>query len=344
MRLTLVALIPHLAGSSFVVPPPRAPALRTARPLLSASTQPSVLIEADEPSVGAALCTILRSEYEQAIAEKGSFVFCISGGSMLKMLAQLADDRSTGIDWSRCTMGFVSHRCVPLDADGATYAKALPAFLQSWAERGLNVLTPTGSTDADAEAGAYEAAWSALPRSVLPYDDAGFPVFDLLLIGVGMDGHVGSIYPNIPDVDSECVFVPITGRDGMGKISTKISLSLAAMRASKTSVVACAGTSAKAPLGKAEAMVRALEAEETPFTFPAAALRSTATWLLDTPSAALLTTAKPSAAAPADAISTTAPAVEEMTPLDNLVFVGYIGGFVVFFYAVAAIIGAVSPQ
>jgi 6-phosphogluconolactonase/glucosamine-6-phosphate isomerase/deaminase len=82
--------------------------------------------------------------------------------------------------------------------------------------------------------------------------------------------------------------VPITGVDGMGKLSTKLSLSIATMLAAKRSVVACAGTSAKAPLGKAQAMVRALEAAETPMSFPASALRDKATWLLDEGSAALL--------------------------------------------------------
>ena len=74
----------------------------------------------------------------------------------------------------------------------------------------------------------------------------------------------------------------------MGRLSTKISLSLPAMAASKLSVVACAGKSAKAPLGKAEAMVRALEGDESPTSFPASVLRHSATWLLDEDSAALL--------------------------------------------------------
>ena len=52
----------------------------------------------------------------------------------------------------------------------------------------------------------------------------------------------------------------------MGRLATKLSLSLAAMRAARRTVVACAGKSAKAPLGKAQAMVRALAAEETAMT------------------------------------------------------------------------------
>ena len=61
------------------------------------------------------------------------------------------------------------------------------------------------------------------------------------------------------------------------------------MAAARASVVACAGVSAKAPLGKARAMVRAIEAPgETATSFPASALREAATFLLDTPSAELL--------------------------------------------------------
>lgn len=243
----------------------------------------SLKIEKDEKSVGIALCSILEQEYQKSIATKQSFSFSISGGSMLKMLSHL-DGKST-IDWSRCTMGFVSHRCVPLDDDAATYHKARPVFLNSWMEQGLKVVTPTGTKDAEHEARAYEAALKAVPDSILPFNDQGLPVFDLLLIGVGTDGHVGSIYPNLPDVDSPRPVVPVTQPASK---PVKISLSLAAMRAARASVVACAGKSAKAPLGKAEAMVRGLEGEETPMSFPARALRDRATWLLDEDSAVLL--------------------------------------------------------
>lgn len=242
-----------------------------------------VQVEQDEASVGRALCDILKLEAAIGVAAKDKFTFAISGGSMLGMLSHLADDDS--IDWSKCVMGFVSHRCVPNDDDGATFHKARPKFLQSWMDRGLTVLTLGGSTDAEAEAAAYEAALGEHVAS----DSEGYPAFDVCLIGVGLDGHVGSIYPNIPDVESACKVVPITGVDGMGKISTKLSLSIRSMLASKLAVVACAGKSAKAPRGKAEAMVRALEApDETPMSFPASALREKATWLLDKDTASLL--------------------------------------------------------
>ena len=67
---------------------------------------------------------------------------------------------------------------------------------------------------------------------------------------------IAAVYPGIADVESVQAVVPITGVDAMGKLSTKLSLSIASMRASGASVVACAGKSAKAPLGKAQAMVR----------------------------------------------------------------------------------------
>ena len=271
-------LLNHLL---LLTPQIRAPPLRA--PPLRACADTKIRVEADEASVGVALCEMLVAEYESAVAARGAFTFAISGGSMLKMLSNLrADDRR--VDWSKCTMGFVSHRCLPLDADGSTTAKAKPAFLDAWTDAGLTVLNLGGTTDAEAEASAYEAALAANVAS----DGAGYPSFDACLIGVGLDGHVGSIYPNIADVESTRAVVPITGVDGMGKVSTKLSLSLRSMLASRTAIVACAGTSAKAPLGKAEAMVRALEADETPMSFPASALRGKATFLLDESSASLL--------------------------------------------------------
>jgi len=255
-------------------------------------TNPSKLnaklcIEPSEGAVGEALSSILVARAQEAIAKRGEFSFCISGGSMIKMLSYLKD--SDEVDWSKCTMGFVSHRCVALDDEAATYKKALSAFLESWTSRGLRVVKPSGELDARRSAEAYEKSLRALPSSTLPFNSKGYPVFDLLLIGVGTDGHVGSIYPNI---QGECgplsssIVVPVT--EPANK-PTKISFSLNTMLAAGSQVVACAGKSAKAPLGKAEAMVRGLEAEgETAMTFPARALRDSALWLLDDDSALLL--------------------------------------------------------
>lgn len=261
---------------------PRAPP-RARLPAMSAA--PKLRVERDPEAVGLALCQILAEEYKKNADVRGSFSFAISGGSMIKMLRQLRDTES--VDWSKCTMAFVSHRCVPLDDDGATYHKARPAFLDSWMAQGLRVITPTGTVDAEAEADTYEEAL----RGALPTNSDGLPVFDLCLIGMGMDGHVGSIYPGIPDVESRRPIVPITGVDAMGKLSTKLSMSIPAMLASKVSVVACAGKSAKAPLGKAQAVKRALETDETPMSFPASALRHAAVWLIDEDSSVLLSDA-----------------------------------------------------
>ena len=212
------------------------------RNLRSLRLSMGLIVEKDEMSVGVALCKILETEYQRSILRKGSFAFSISGGSMLKMLSNLRDVSNNGIDWSKCTMGFVSHRCVGLEDDAATFHKAKPLFLDAWMSDGLKVLTVTGSTDAEKEAISYEESLRALPADILPWNSDGYPVFDLLLIGVGTDGHVGSIYPNLPDTESCRVVVPVTQPASK---PVKISLSLKSMLASRASVVACAGKSSK---------------------------------------------------------------------------------------------------
>ena len=216
--------------------------------IINSSIDPILIIEQTEKDVGIKLCKILEEEYNKSIQQKGSFVFCISGGSMIKMLENMKDINSN-IDWSKSIMGFVSHRCVPLDDNDSSYYKSKPAFLDSWIKKGLKVITVTGSSDSQKEALHFEEQMMRIPDSILPKNGNGYPVFDLLLIGLGNDGHIGSIYPNKADVYSQRICVPATSENG------KISLSLKAMEAAKTKIVACAGRSSKAPLGKAQAMV-----------------------------------------------------------------------------------------
>ena len=77
------------------------------------------------------------------------------------------------------------------DESLSTHAKASQLFLDNgWS--GANVITLSGSNDAAAEAELYAQKLRELPETKLPRDEDGAPIFDLMLIGVGDDGHVST--------------------------------------------------------------------------------------------------------------------------------------------------------
>lgn len=217
----------------------------------------------------------------EAIKARGHFALAIPGGSVLTMLADTAPD------WAdKCTIAYVNHKAVPMDDSAlATHAKASAKFLDAgWA--GCDVIVMDGTDDAPAEAASYERKLKSLDETRLPRDSAtGLPIFDLMLIGVGDDGHVGSLYPNREEVlDSSGAWVLPVEMKQPGSIT----LSMAAMQASKEVVIAACGVSEKYPKGKSEAMGRGIEGDETPTTFPAVGLREVADWILDIAAASTL--------------------------------------------------------
>jgi len=257
--------------------PPGAPAVAaTAAPVAPSA----VIIEKDAKSVGASLWKRVQAAAEKAIAERGHFALAIPGGSVLKMLGD------TSPAWAASTtLAYVNHKCVAMDDKSlATHAKACDGFLDQWA--GVNAIVLEGSDNAPVEASAYEDKLRALPGSALPRDAAsGMPLFDMMLIGVGDDGHVGSLYPGRSEVldESGRWVLPVEM-----KTPGSITLSLPVMAGAREVVIAACGVSEKYPMGKSEAMARAIEGDETPPSFPAVGLRGTATWILDQAAASTL--------------------------------------------------------
>jgi len=286
-------------------------------PAAMAPVEPArLIVKKDVDAVSAEVVERVNRAAATAIAERGHFALAIPGGSILKMLA-------TGVppEWaSKTTMVYVNHKAVAMDdASLATHAKASALFLDSWT--GVNVLVMDGTSEAAAEATAYEAKMRALPSSVLPRDASGAPVFDMMLIGVGDDGHVdtlglehdsearpsvvlftcfcaralvravprhsqvGSLYPDrdeVLDTSSRWV-LPVEM-----KVPGSITLSLPVMAGAKEVLIAAGGVSDKYPMGKSAAMQRGIEGNETPSSFPAVGLRAMATWVLDTAAASTL--------------------------------------------------------
>jgi 6-phosphogluconolactonase len=166
-----------------------------------------VVVLEDAAAVGNEVRKIVGESAVAAIADHGYFALAIPGGSILKML--VGDDilSSDLGDWtSKTVIAYVNHKCVPMeDGDLATHAKARKLFMDKW--DGVNVIVLDGTDDGEAEAASYEAKMKALSSKELPRDASGLPIFDLALIGVGDDGHVGSLYPGRDEV--------LSGPDGV---------------------------------------------------------------------------------------------------------------------------------
>ncbi len=207
----------------------------------------------------------------------------IPGGSVLKVLSTL---EPTG-NWPTNTiLAFVNHKCVPVDdVSSAIEAQARNKFVDRWKVR--KVISLDGTSDGHAEATGYETKLRTLSDVELPRDDDGFPIFDLALIGIGDDGHVGSLYPHRDEVD--IVHGPWVVAS-YKKEPPGISLSLPVMQRAKRTVISAAGMSAKYPNGKSGAMRLAIsDVDVTPRDFPACALREHACWILDGPNGSELT-------------------------------------------------------
>jgi len=244
-----------------------------------------VIVLKDAEAVGEQIREIVSKAATKAIQQKGHFALAIPGGSILKMLSGPIPSQN---EWtSKTTIVYVNHKCVPMD-DGnlATHAKAQKLFLDSW--EGVNVILMDGSDDGKMEAKCYEEKMKGLSEEVLPLcEETKLPIFDLALIGVGDDGHVGSLYPGREEV--------LVGSDGAWvlpvamKDPPSITLSLPVMESAKEVVIAACGVSEKYPMGKSDAMRRAIADEgETLQSFPAVGLRGCASWVLDEAAASAL--------------------------------------------------------
>ena len=245
-----------------------------------------ITVLSDAEAVGQEVWKRIDEAGKRAVKERGTFTLAIPGGSVLKMLA------GTKPAWAEdCLLAYVNHKAVDDDADAAlsTHAKAKAGFLDAGWD-GVDVLNLGGSSDAVAEACRYaELLELATQQNLLPVaatsNGETIPVFDMMVIGVGDDGHVGSLYPNRDEcTDDYSWCLPVEMKD-----PGSISLSLPVMRAAREVLVAACGVSEKYPQGKSDAMKRAIETEESIRDFPAAGLRDVAQYVFDEAAASKLT-------------------------------------------------------
>ncbi|MBV8562024.1 MAG: 6-phosphogluconolactonase [Actinobacteria bacterium] len=119
-------------------------------------------------------------------AREGGHV-ALTGGSSPRVAYELAAELEPA--WNRVEVWWGDERCVPPDDSRSNYGMAKAALLDRLSALPSGIHRMQGELGAQAGADAYE-------REI-----AGLEAFDLMLLGMGPDGHIASLYPNQPTLD-----------------------------------------------------------------------------------------------------------------------------------------------
>ncbi len=130
----------------------------------------------------------------ESCSARGAFHIALSGGSTPRHLYELlatAEFRD-GIDWRRVHVYFGDERCVPPEHPDSNYGMAASALL-----RHVPIPPQQVHRIAMAMTSVRQDAWRymQLIATRVPRDAQGVPSFDLVLLGMGTDGHTASLFP-----------------------------------------------------------------------------------------------------------------------------------------------------
>jgi 6-phosphogluconolactonase len=181
-----------------------------------AAGQIEIVVRSDAAALAADAAERIIAAAKAAIAARGRFTLVLSGGSTpertYKLLGQ--DAHGKQIDWSRTWLFFGDERCVPHDDPRSNYHLANESLLKP-AGIGADrvVAIPTDSRSPAQSAAEYEAILRKFldSKEAKPPASGGsggeFPAFDMILLGLGDDGHTASLFPGKPTLDEQVLWV-----------------------------------------------------------------------------------------------------------------------------------------
>ena len=251
---------------------------------------PTVRVLVDAEGVAEAAADQIIEAATAAVAAGGVFHLCTTGGSTPAALyrALREPSRADRMPWAQTQIWFGDDRFVPR-ADPLSNVTPLDAqLLSAGADGALSLLAssavhpwPTTAADAPTAVSAY---LEELRSAGVPHTPTGFPIFDLLLIGIGGDGHCLSVFPGSPlALERAPVAAGVPAPTHIEPHVPRLSFSLGVLASARAVIALAPGA------GKADALARIFSDSNAVADVPAkAALIPTATWLLDTASAVKL--------------------------------------------------------
>ncbi|KAI0786013.1 6-phosphogluconolactonase [Abortiporus biennis] len=161
-------------------------------PILYSFSNPEELVDA--------LSHFIVKAQKEAVEKRGKFTVAISGGSLPQFLNGLIG--KPGVKWDKWQVFYADERVVPLDHPDSNHKLCMDKLFSKVPIPPDNIHAIDYSLKDDLEdlSDAYE---KELIHEFANKDSARFPIFDLILLGVGPDGHTASLFPNHPLLSEE---------------------------------------------------------------------------------------------------------------------------------------------
>jgi 6-phosphogluconolactonase len=239
-------------------------------------TTPRIEVHDDAATLATAIAGELLSRLADLQDAGREPTIGLTGGTiaeaMHREVARLAPEYP--VDWSRITFWFGDERFVPADSPDRNVGQARAAFLDAVGATQVHAVPASDdSPDVDAAASSYG-------ETIRAHGAGGF---DILMLGVGPDGHVASLFPGHPGLDARDALA-VGVRDSPKPPPERVTLTFEALARADAVWFLASGD------GKADAVARALADTGTIAETPARGVSGTVetTWFLDRPAASLL--------------------------------------------------------
>lgn len=235
-------------------------------------------IVADAEALAREAAALVINTLHVAVTTRGVASVALSGGSTPKRMGQLFVDEPyvSQMPWPSIEFFWGDERTVPLSSDESNAGVAMRTFLDQVPENPARV--HPWQTDTDPETAA--ANYQALLGELLPVEN-GSPRFDLILLGMGDDGHTASLFPYTPglrETERWAIANPVPQLD-----TVRLTLTEPAINNARMAVFLIAGA------GKAGRLTEVIDGPPDPDRLPSQRIQphnGRLIWLLDEAAAA----------------------------------------------------------
>lgn len=220
----------------------QAPSLRATEVEVVTKVVPGLLIATPDTAQAAReACARMARVIQDALKERGHATVALSGGSSpVEAYRCLAQQE---IDWSKVHIYWVDERAVPPEHERSNYASAKSALLDAIAIPEANVHRMRGE---DPDLGNAAAAYEKELRDTVEEKIGGVPALDLIVLGIGDDGHTASLFPGEDTVlVTDRLVAAVPAKDGR---EARLTLTAPVLENARASTIIVLGRSKHEPL------------------------------------------------------------------------------------------------